>query len=74
MKPQRKISGVHHSAEVPGTLNAAWLQDQVRAFVHDNDLTIVERGKSGQRSIVMAWEQVFELGATLLLACGHNVR
>jgi DNA-binding XRE family transcriptional regulator len=56
------------------SLNAEWLQAQIRAFISENDLTIVERGRSGTRTIVMTHDQVFDLGAVILLACGHNVR
>lgn len=53
--------------------NAEWLRAQVRAFVSDNDLTIVELGRSGMRSIVMTHDQVFEFGRIILLAVGKNV-
>jgi len=75
MKPWKR-DGKSGGKNIPAFhgLNADWLQAQIRAFIADNDLTIVERGRSGQRSIVMSWDQVFDLGALLLQACGHNVR
>ena len=61
----------------PGA-RATWTPERlvamVRAFVSDNDIDILERGKSGKRFLMLPWDQAVELAATILLACGHNVR
>lgn len=50
------------------------LQDMIRAYIHDNDIDILERGKSGKRFLMLPMEQAFDMGAVILLAAGFNVR
>ncbi|MBE3126182.1 MAG: hypothetical protein IMZ57_11070 [Acidobacteria bacterium] len=69
-----KINPPVRDKETKDLWTAERLQAHIRAFISENDLTILERGKTGQRQILISPDQVFELGATLLLACGHNVR
>jgi transcriptional regulator with XRE-family HTH domain len=56
------------------SFNGDWLQSQTRAFISDNDLTILERGRTGERHIMISKEQLLEFGRLLILAVtGKNV-